>query len=165
MNHILRLCTTLVFFFFVFTSCETDPCENISCDKGVCDAVSGKCICSRGYQADDNGICTILWTAKFANSYAVSDSCTGPNAGTHHYNSTITAIDAENLSLSNFGNTGRSIPAKHTNSTSFEINLSSHDTIFSGTGSLVDTTLIVNYMIHDTTNHRIDTCTATFNPL
>lgn len=165
MKSTLHFFYFLGFLFLTLISCETDPCKNVSCDNGVCDSVSGKCICSRGYQADDNGICTIEWSTKFAHNYTVSDSCTGPNAGQMNYLSTITALDPENLHLSKLGNANRPIPAKHTNSTSFEINFSSNDTVFSGSGSLIDTTLIINYYINDTTNQRIDTCMATFNRL
>lgn len=165
MNFILRLFVPVVFVCLLLISCEADPCDGLSCDNGVCDAVSGNCICTRGYQTDPEGICTIQWTTKFGGSYAVSDSCTGPNAGTTTYNASIVAVDAENLSLSNFGNMGRSIPAQHTNSINFEIDYSSNDTVFSGTGVLVDTFVRISYMINDTTNHRIDTCTAIYTQL
>jgi len=162
MNFILRLFIPISFALFMLISCEVDPCERLSCDNGVCDAVSGECICTRGYQTNPDGICTILWTTKFSGTYAVSDSCTGPNTGTTNYSATITAVDEANLSLSNFGNTGRVVPATHTNSINFEIDYKSNDTVFSGTGVLVDTFVRINYMINDTTNQRIDTCTAIY---
>lgn len=165
MNFILRLFIPIVFVCLLLISCEADSCDGLSCDNGVCDAVSGDCICTRGYQTDPDGICTIQWTTKFGGNYAVSDSCTGPNTGTITYNASIVAVDAENLSLSNFGNTGRTVPAKHTNSINFEIDYSSNDTVFSGTGVLVDTFVRISYMINDTTNHRIDTCTAIYTQL
>lgn len=162
MNFILRLFAPVAFIVFMLISCEVDPCESVSCDNGVCDAVSGDCICTRGYQTNLDGICTIQWTTKFNSNYTVSDSCTGPNAGSSTYNAAITAVDEANLSLSNFGNTGRSVPATHTNSINFEIDWTSNDTVFSGTGVLVDTFVRVNYMINDTTNQRIDTCMAIY---
>lgn len=161
MNSILRFFVPFA-FFLILMSCEVDPCEGVSCDNGVCDPVSGDCICSRGYQTDSDGICTIQWTTKFIGTYAVSDSCTGPNVGTTTYNAAISAVDEINLSLSNFGNTGRAVPAMHTNSVNFEIDWTSNDTVFSGTGVLVDTFVRINYMVNDTTNHRIDTCTAIY---
>lgn len=165
MKYLLGPFIGLTFLILFFSSCTTDPCDGVSCDNGVCDAVSGKCICTRGYQTDNSGVCTIKWTTKFAANYTVSDTCTGPNAGLTTYNSTITAIDEQNLSISNFGNIGRSMTAKHKTSTTFEINTTSNDTIFSGNGSLLDTILTINYMINDTTNQRIDTCMATFTKL
>jgi len=165
MNFILRLFVPISFVFFMLISCEVDPCEGLSCDNGVCDAISGDCICIGGYQTDSDGICTVKWTTKFNGSYAVSDSCTGPNAGTTTYNAAIIAVDAANLSLSNFGNTGRTVPAAHLNSMNFEINWASNDTVFSGTGILVDTLVRISYMINDTTNQRIDTCTAIYTKM
>lgn len=162
MNFILRLFIPIVFVCLMLLSCEADPCEGLSCDNGVCDAVSGECICTRGYQTNLDGICTIQWTTKFSGNYAVSDSCTGPNAGTTTYNATISAVDEANLTLSNFGNTGRAVPATHTNSVNFEIDWTSNDTIFSGTGVLADTLVRISYMINDTSNQRIDTCTAIY---
>lgn len=166
MSNIVRFFMSTVFIFVVLISCETDPCEGVSCDNGVCDAISGECICSRGYQTDLNGICTVTWTTKMIGSYTVSDSCIGPNAGTTTYNSTIAAVDEANLTLSNLGNTGRTVPATHTNFTNFEIDWKSNDTIFSGTGTwVVDTLIQIEYMINDTTNQRIDTCLATYTRL
>jgi hypothetical protein len=162
MNSILRLFIPVVFVFLMLMSCEVDPCEGLSCDNGVCDAVSGECICTRGYQTNPDGICTIQWTAKFSGTYAVSDSCTGPNAGTSTYNATISAVDEANLTLSNLGNRGRNVSATHTNSINFEIDWTSNDTVYTGTGVLVDTFIRINYMVNDTTNHRIDTCTAIY---
>lgn len=164
MNLILRLFTSMVFFLLII-SCEEDPCESVSCANGVCDVVSGTCICSNGYQGDADGICTIKWSTKFDAAYTVSDSCTGPNAGTTIYNASIVAVDETNLSLLNFGNTGRVVPAAHTNFVNFEINWTSNDTVFSGTGSLIDTLVRINYMINDTTNQRIDTCTAIYTKI
>lgn len=165
MKYLLHPFTCLTFLILFFASCTTNLCDGVSCDNGVCDAVSGNCICISGYQTDNSGVCTVKWTTKFSAAYSVSDTCTGPNAGLTTYSSTITAIDEQNLSLSNFGNIGRSINAKHKTSTTFEINTRSNDTIFSGSGSLIDTTLVINYMINDTTNQRIDTCMATFTKL
>lgn len=165
MKYLLHPFAWLTFLILFFTSCTTDPCDGVACDNGVCDAVSGKCICSRGYQIDNSGVCTVMWTTKFAANYNVSDTCTGSNAGLTVYNSTITAIDAQNLSISNFGNTGRSIAIEQNTSATFEIDLTSNDTIFLGSGSLVDTILVINYTINDTTNQRIDACTATFTKL
>lgn len=165
MNFILRFFVPIAFVFCLLISCEVDPCEGLSCDNGVCDAVSGDCICTRGYQTNSDGICTIQWTTKFSGMYAVSDSCTGPNVGTTTYNAAIVAVDEVNLSLSNLGNTGQSVPATHTNSVNFEINWASNDTLFSGTGVLIDTFVRISYMVNDTTNHRIDTCTAIYTKM
>ncbi len=153
--------------WLLLTACETDPCEGLNCDKGVCDAISGECLCTSGYRTDDQGICTLTWTDQYAATYSVYDSCKGPNAGVQTYNSTLTATAPDELRWENYGNTGRSLTLLHPTSTTVAIDRQSNDTLFIGTGNwqASDSSLILQYNINDTTNQRIDTCFATFTRL
>lgn len=149
------------------TACETDPCENLNCDNGVCDAISGECLCSRGYRTNEDGICTLTWTDQYAATYSVYDSCKGPNAGIQTYNSNLVATAPDALRWDNYGNTGRSLLLVHPTSSTIAIDIQSNDTLFTGAGNwqATDTSLTLEYQIADTTNQRIDTCFATFTRL
>lgn len=160
--------------FFLFcscwlflTACQTDPCKNINCDKGVCDAVSGKCLCVRGYRTNNEGICTLTWTEQYAATYSVYDSCKGPNAGVQTYNSKLVAVAPNKLRWDNYGNTGRSLSIVQPTFSTVSIDIQSNDTLFTGSGNWKksDTSLTLEYKIADTTNQRIDTCFATFTRL
>ncbi len=160
LQYILFIFISLLFLI----SCDEDPCEGINCDKGVCDSVTGFCICSDGYQRDSSDICTIMWSTKFAGSYTVTDSCTGTNPGTTIYPVTITTSSPTTFDLSTIGSLGQSIKGTHTNSTSFEIDsIFAGGTILTGTGMLLDTTFVINYILNDTVSGNIDTCTASFS--
>ena len=153
--------------WLLLIACETDPCENINCDQGVCDAISGECLCSRGYRTNDEGICTLTWTEKYAATYSVYDSCKGPNAGVQTYNSNLVIIDPTQLRWENYNNTGRNLVLTQPTFSTVEINIQSNDTLFSGSGNWqeADTSLTLEYRIADTTNQRIDTCFAKFTRL
>lgn len=153
--------------WLLLAACETDPCENLNCDQGVCDAISGECLCSRGYRTNDEGICTLTWTELYAATYSVYDTCKGPNAGSQTYNSTLVAIQPDQLRWDNYGNTGRSLVLLQPTFSTVTINIERNDTLFIGSGNWqeTDTSLTLNYRIADTTNQRIDTCFATFTRL
>ena len=159
LKYILIICITVLFLL----SCEEDPCEGINCDKGVCDSVTGFCICSDGYQRDSSDICTIMWSTKFSGNYTVTDSCAGTNPGTSIYSVNVISLSPKTLELSTIGSLGQSIKGKHTNSMTFEIDsVFTSGTILTGTGMLIDTSLVINYILNDTVSGNIDTCRALF---
>ncbi len=164
MNTILRLTFSVVFIIFIMVACDPNPCDGINCDNGVCDTVTGACLCSGGYEQDTSGICTVQWTTKMAGNYSVSDSCTGTNPGTTTYSVNVTSTSPKTIDLSTLGSLGKPIEGTHTNSSRFVIDtIFTGGTILTGTGSLVDTTFIINYVVNDTIGGSIDTCMATFS--
>lgn len=162
----LKLLFTLPLFALLL-ACDEDPCQGKACDNGVCDTISGDCICSKGYQIDPAGICTVMWTTKFAKTYAVNDSCIGPNAGINTYPLTISSTNAYTLSLDNLNNKGEAVTAVHTSSTTFtfgEILPTGGVCYGSGALSAVDSTVRIDYIIGDTTvSNGSDTCFAILN--
>jgi len=168
MNLIPRLKFLLIIpFFALLFACDEDPCQGKSCDNGICDTVSGDCLCSKGYQTDADGICTVMWTTKFVKSYTASDSCYGANTGLLSYPLTISSTNAYTLSLDNLNNRGQAITAVHTSSTTFAISKSfANGEVCIGTGSLspIDSMVRIEYIIGDTTMvSSLDTCFAILN--
>lgn len=146
-------------------SCDEKICDGINCNNGVCDSVSGECLCVNGWQRDGAGKCSIMWTTKYVGTYSVSDTCTGTNAGLMTYAVTISAgVDSsKTLNISNFGNTSLTVKAEHTNSTDLVIDETLGSKIITGTGAVVDSLLVINYILNDTVAGSIDTCMATYN--
>lgn len=165
MNNVYQIIASLSLILLLLVACEDNPCEGINCDNGVCDTVTGICLCTRGYQRDSADICTITWTSKHVGTYSVTDSCTGSNAGNQSYAASISALSPTELELSRLGNLGQTVTGRHSNSVFFDV-----DTVFSGgivlngSGSWNDTAIVINYIVHDTVNATIDTCAAIFNP-
>ena len=157
-----RFCLLLSFCFVLLMSCETDPCENRDCAFGVCNEVSGDCICLRGYQWDEEQRCTVPWTNTYAGSYEVYDSCVGANAGVQTYNSQLVAQDTTTLLWTNFGNRGQSLPVQHSTSTILFVDWARNDTIITGNSLIINEVLSINYILRDTTNQRNDTCYTVF---
>lgn len=165
MNFNFRYPGSFLLGLFLLVSCESDPCEGINCDNGVCDTVTGLCICSRGYQRDTTDICNQTWTEKFVGNYAVEDSCTGTNAGTSFYPSSVTALSASSLELSVLGNLTQAVTGKLNNSSIFVVDsVFSGGFVLTGSGSLLDSTIVLNYILSDTMTGVVDTCTAIFTP-
>lgn len=165
MSSIARAIALFSVITISLLSCNQDPCNGKNCDNGVCDAVSGDCICIDGYQFGADNLCTVEWTTKFVKSYTVTDSCIGMNPGSTTYPVVITSTSPTTLSLDNLGNKGLAMTATHTNSTNFTINETlSNGKVVVGTGSLLnDTIFTINYIYGDTTQaSQIDTCTASF---
>lgn len=84
---------------FSFSSCESDPCEDIACVNGTL-TESGddcSCVCSTGYEGSD---CTTLVRAKYLGSFNGNETCTsGPDiyAVTIAAGSTDDAVTITNL--------------------------------------------------------------------
>lgn len=165
MNFYLRYLGSFLLGILLLVACETDPCEGINCENGVCDTVTGLCICSRGYQRDTADICTQPWTQKFVGNFTVEDSCTGMNAGTSFYTCSITALSASSLELSTLGNLTEAVTGKLNNSSIFVVDsVFSGGLVLTGNGSLLDSTIVLNYILSDTITGVIDTCSAVFTP-
>jgi hypothetical protein len=155
----------------VAISCEESPCTSLNCnasnaETGICNEVSGTCICIDGWQTGSNGICAVEWTEKFVGLYSVSDTCYGSSPDTTIvYPVTIVSTSPETLTFSNLGNKNQLVKATHTNSTTFTVSDTiSNGIILRGTGVLVDTTLVLSYILNDSINgNGLDTCVATFN--
>ncbi|MDC0230829.1 hypothetical protein OAK19_02595 [Aureispira] len=166
MKNILPLPFSTYLLFFILVSCDTNPCDGINCDNGVCDTVTGTCLCIGGYEQDTSGICTVQWTTKMAGNYAVSDSCTGSNPGTINYSVNVTSISPKTIDFSTLGTLGKPIMGAHNSSTAFVIDTTfSNGTILTGSGLLINTTFVLNYIVNDTIGGSIDTCMATFTRL
>ncbi|MCH2022333.1 MAG: hypothetical protein MK207_07590 [Saprospiraceae bacterium] len=166
MKKVLQLPFSTFLLFFLLVSCDPNPCDGINCDNGVCDTVTGTCLCIGGYEQDTSGLCTIQWTTKMAGNYTVSDSCTGTHSGSTNYPVTLTPTSPKTIDFSTLGSLGTPIMATHNTSSTFIIDTTfTNGTILTGTGSLIDTNLIVNYIVNDTIGGSIDTCLATFSRL
>lgn len=160
MNKILHSIFLFFFMITLFTACGDDVCKNKSCDNGVCDTISGNCLCSAGYQSDADGICTVEWANKFVGTFNVWDSCIGSHAGIVNYNLAITATSPQLLSLDNLANKGFPVTAKHSNSINFSFNETvSNGLIFQGTGKMIDSSIVIKYILNDSINNNgSDTC-------
>jgi hypothetical protein len=78
------------------TSCNPDPCKDVVCGKGTCDAISGLCVCPSGFEGKN---CEILSRNKFVGTYNCTDNCT---TGSGTYLNTITASsDSIKINFSN----------------------------------------------------------------
>lgn len=165
MNNVFRSITTIFMAIVLLISCDDKICDGVNCNNGVCDSVSGECVCVNGWQRDAAGKCSTMWTTKYVGVYAVSDTCTGTNTGLMTYAVTVTAgtDSSKTLNFSNFGNTSLTVKANHTNSTNLAISEILGSKIITGTGSIVDSLLVINYILNDTIAGSIDTCTATYN--
>lgn len=152
----------LLIWIFFLTACTTDPCENRSCGEGVCNEVSGDCLCSLGYQWGADERCTVQWSETFAGSYLVKDSCQGATPGTAIYTSQLTSQDPTTVVWTNFRNSGMGLPITHTSSTALEINWQRNDTVIIGSSSVRNDELSIYYIVRDTTNQVNDTCSAVF---
>lgn len=154
----MRIFWVLACLLLGLSACEEDPCNGKNCENGVCDTVSGDCLCSRGYQIDSSGICTVPWSNNFLGTYNVEDSCVGQPAV--FYTTTITAAGADKIGIANFGNLGRTITVDHVTSMTLEIDHSVPDTTITGTGEVLNNVLIFEYFVNDLVNQKIDTCIA-----
>lgn len=154
----LLLCSCFVFL----VACTTEPCDNKDCGVGTCNEISGDCLCLRGYQWDADERCTVPWSVTYEGSYQVYDSCIGANPGAQTYSSQLTAQDTTTLLWTNFGNTGMSLPVRHSSSTTLFIDWRRNDTIITATSLIRNDVLSINYILNDITNNRIDTCYAIF---
>jgi hypothetical protein len=166
-TYFFRLLLLCCGYCLLFTACESDPCEGLNCEQGVCDATSGECLCSRGYRTDDEGICTLTWSDFYAVTYSVYDSCKGPNAGVQTYTSNLTAAAPDQLLWENYRNTGRSLLLTQPTFSTVTVDIQSNDTLWTGTGTWqeLDNSLALEYLLNDTTNQRIDTCFVQFTRL
>ena len=166
MKSIYQFSCLLLMCFLLLAACDSDPCEGVNCDNGVCDTVTGLCLCSRGYLRDSSDICNQTWTEKFVGNYNVSDSCTGSNAGMYSYPVSVSALSATVIEFDQLGsNITQAFAGRFNNSSIFVVDTTlTANLILKGSGSFVDSTIVLNYILSDTINGIADSCSAVFMP-
>lgn len=92
---------------FLMTSCESDPCKDVTCENAGVPTEDGdacSCVCATGYEGST---CATLVRAKFIGNFNVSETCNP--SGTDTYAVTISApaagTDTE-VTISNLYNAG-----------------------------------------------------------
>lgn len=153
------------FSLATFQSCETDPCDGITCENGgFCNL--GACLCTTGFEGST---CATEWSAKFVSGYDATDMCDSDN---YVWTSTVTRTDVDAVSISNFGGFAVDVPATVVQSvvdSNIGDQLSINNTdiagrVFTGTG-IIDASgnLVITYTV-TFTDMTQDNCVATLTP-
>lgn len=136
---------------FIGTNCElNDPCLNVTCQHGgTCSG--GTCSCPTGYEG---AYCETRSRDKFVGTYKGSEACT---IGSDNYVITLAAqTDETKLTLTNLYNYSIPLTATCTlvATDSFTFSGANGKMVYSGTGRLTATSLILRYTISNngTTN-------------
>jgi hypothetical protein len=154
-------------FVFSFTSCEEDPCKDVTCAAtGVATEVNASCscVCDSGYEGTD---CATLSRAKFIGTYTVSDACSA--SGSANYTVTIAAssTDETRVLIGNFWNSyAANVTATVDGNT---LTIANQDPDSDGypvqgtaTYNTTANTITINYTVTETASGDNDVCQATF---
>ncbi len=142
-----------------FTSCDDDPCKDVTCNNGgVC--LDGLCDCSStGYEGAD---CAVAWKDKYIGSYNATEDCAPGTYTTTIQNSSVSPSAPDVFLITNFGDSGVSATANANGDGTFTVPSFAVGTFtVSGNGSIdaSGTTVTVTYTLSDATTTL--TCTKT----
>jgi hypothetical protein len=129
------------FSAITYTACNKDECKDVVCQNGgTC--VSGTCSCPTGYEGNN---CETKSRDKFIGTYIGQENCT---IGNDNYTITVTT-SSENIKLivTNLYNQGFTATGTMTASNTFSLSGSQGSTSYTGTGSLANNQLTIQYSI------------------
>ncbi|MDX2002756.1 MAG: hypothetical protein SFW35_10010 [Chitinophagales bacterium] len=147
----------MLFGVLTFSSCESDPCKDVTCVNGTAteDGEDCNCVCETGYEGTQ---CDELVRAKYLGNYNGSESCT---SGTDVYAVSVTAGTTDlDVQISNIYDAGFFTNATVNADGNLTIASQSFGTgTISGSGSINGNTVTITYTI--TAGGVADQCTYT----
>lgn len=152
-TRIIQLLSVAAIATIGMVSCETDPCNDVTCNNGgLC--VDGDCVCATGYEGTD---CSTLVRAKYLGSKNVNETC---SQSTDSYAVTISAgaTDTE-VTISNLYDAGFVVTGTVNANGGITIN---NQTFGTGTisGSVTENGGVLTFNFTIAVAGQSDTCTA-----
>lgn len=164
LNLVLVCCLALG--VMTFASCESDPCEDVTCVNGtaVASGDNCNCDCDAGYEGDD---CTTLSRTKFVGTYTVADACSESGAGTYTVTITASSTEVDKVLISNFwgaysNNVIATVDGNTLTIANQDPDSDGYPVSGTGTYSATNNTITVNYTVTETASGDTDVCQATY---
>ena len=175
-RKILSIAGMLLGLAIASTSCNSDPCKDVTCQNGG-SCVDGTCVCATGYIGTSCQTVTRDSANVAGKSYNVTDICS--TSGTLTYTATIAASSSSitGINITNFGGLQDDFSISTPIAGNFAANPSSFtiaSQTVSGSGSTFTITgntisidnsgnITIQYTIND--GSASETCSATYTPI